>query len=166
MQEIFMRENHTNFYSAAKVSDRRTRNHRKVLQLRKFVYRGANKNCSFAHCSFAHLLISLIAHSLICSFRSNQMSVCERFSQIAQDKWATMSELLWSLRGNERSRAIRSGCSEEMSNVSETLILLTKNERMSALRKTFWLKNLKSCLTIFYLRFKKKNRNNKFLAIF
>ena len=39
--------------------------------------------CSFAHrlsliCSFAHLLI--------CSFRSNQMSDCERFTQIAQDK--------------------------------------------------------------------------------
>ena len=29
---------------------------------------------------------SLIAHSLICSFFSNQMSDCERFPQIAQDK--------------------------------------------------------------------------------
>ena len=33
---------------------------------------------SFAHRSFAH--------SLICSFRSNQMSDCEQFAQIAQDK--------------------------------------------------------------------------------
>ena len=32
---------------------------------------------------FAH---SLIAHSLILSFRSNQMSDCEQFAQIAQDK--------------------------------------------------------------------------------
>ena len=33
--------------------------------------------------SFAH---PLIAHSLICSFRSNQVSDCEPFAQIAQDK--------------------------------------------------------------------------------
>ena len=42
------------------------------------------------------------SHSLICSFRSNQMSNCERFAQIAQDKGATVSESLRSLRGNER----------------------------------------------------------------
>ena len=37
---------------------------------------------------FAHSLInhSLIAHLLILSFPSNQMSDCERFAQIAQDK--------------------------------------------------------------------------------
>ena len=33
----------------------------------------------------------LICSSLIRSFRSNQMSDCEGFAQIAQDKWATMS---------------------------------------------------------------------------
>ena len=35
---------------------------------------------------------ALIAHSLICSDRSDQMSDCERFAQIAQDKWATVSK--------------------------------------------------------------------------
>ena len=60
---------------------------------------------------FAHSLIthSLIAHLLILSFRSNQMSDCERFAQIAQDKWATVSESLRSLKTNERPWAIRSG---------------------------------------------------------
>ena len=56
------------------------------------------------------------------------MSDCERYAQIAQEKWATVSESLRSLRVNERSWAIRS---EEMSDVSESLISLTKNERMS-----------------------------------
>ena len=44
--------------------------------------------------SFAH---SLITHLLICSFRSNQMSDCERFAQIVQDKWATVIESLFFL---------------------------------------------------------------------
>ena len=49
---------------------------------------------------FAH---SLTAHSLICSDRSNQqMSDCERFAQIAQDKWATVSESLRLLMSKER----------------------------------------------------------------
>ena len=39
---------------------------------------------------------------LIRSFRSNQMSDCERFAQIAQDKWATVSESLRSLMINEQ----------------------------------------------------------------
>ena len=68
--------------------------------------------CSFAHRSFAH---SLIAHLLIRSFRSNQMSDCERFTQIAQDKWVIVRELLRSLRGNEQPWGTRSGRSEEMS---------------------------------------------------
>ena len=42
-----------------------------------------------------------------------------------------VSESLISLTKNERPWAIRSGRSEEMSDVSESLILLTKNERMS-----------------------------------
>ena len=58
---------------------------------------------------------SLIRSSLIRSFRSNQMSDCERFAQIAQDKWATVSESLRSLRGNERPWANRSGRSRQMS---------------------------------------------------
>ena len=55
------------------------------------------------------------AHSLIPSFRTNQMSDCERFAQIAQDKWETVSALLRSLRGNERSWTNRSGRSPKMS---------------------------------------------------
>ena len=94
----------------------------------------------------------LIRSSLINSFRSNQMSDCERFAQIAQDKWATLSELLRSLRGNEQLWAIRSGRAEEMSNVSESLILLTKNERMSDSLKKFWLK--KSKILFYYVLFK------------
>ena len=38
--------------------------------------------CVLQGWEFVHLLI---AHLLICSFRSNQMSDCERFAQIAQD---------------------------------------------------------------------------------
>ena len=58
---------------------------------------------------------SLICSSLICSFRSNQMSDCERFDQIPQDKWVTVSKSLRSLRGNEQPWATRSGHSRQMS---------------------------------------------------
>ena len=58
----------------------------------------------------------LIPSSLISSFCSNQMSNCEQFAQITQDKWATMSESLRLLRGNERPWANRSGHSRQMSN--------------------------------------------------
>ena len=61
---------------------------------------------------FAHLLIT---HLLIRSFRSNQMSNYERFTQIAQDKWATVSELLRSLKTNEQPWANPSGRSWQMS---------------------------------------------------
>ena len=44
---------------------------------------------------------------------------------------SNVSESLRSLTKNERPWAIRSGRSEEMSDVSESLISLTKNERMS-----------------------------------
>ena len=64
--------------------------------------------CSFAHCSFAHLLI--------CSNRLDQMSNCEQFAQIAQDKWATVSKLLRSLRTNEQLWGNPSGCSWQKSN--------------------------------------------------
>ena len=70
---------------------------------------------------------SLIRSSLICSFA--------HFTQI---KWVTVSDSLRSLKTNQRPWAICSGRSEEMSNVSESLILLTKNERMSDLLKQFW----------------------------
>ena len=62
--------------------------------------------------SFAH---SFIAHLLIRSFCSNQMSDCEQFTQIAQDKWATLSKSLRWLRGNERPWANRSGHTRQMS---------------------------------------------------
>ena len=47
-----------------------------------------------------------------------------------------VSESLISLTKNEHPWGIRSGRSEEMSDVSKLLILLTKNERMSDLLKT------------------------------
>ena len=55
------------------------------------------------------------AHSLISSFRSNQMSNCKQFAQIAQDNWVTVSKSLRSLRGNERPWAYHSGGSRQMS---------------------------------------------------
>ena len=59
---------------------------------------------------------SLIRSSLICSFRSFVLSDCEQFAQIAQDKWATVSESLRSLKTNERPWAIRSGRAEKWAN--------------------------------------------------
>ena len=64
--------------------------------------------CSFRYRSF-----------IICSFRSNQMSHCEQFAQISQDKWATVSKLLRSLRGNERPWANHSGRSRQMSDCEQ-----------------------------------------------
>ena len=46
------------------------------------------------------------------------MSNCEQFAQIAQDKWATVSESLRSLKTNEQPWAIRSGHSKEMSKLA------------------------------------------------
>ena len=77
------------------------------------------------------------------------MSDCERFILIAQDKWASVSESLRSLRGNEQLWAIRSGRSEKMSDVSETLISLTKNEQMSDSLKKNWQK--KSKILFYYV---------------
>ena len=95
---------------------------------------------------FAH---SLIAHSLIRSFRS--LRICS-FAPFAQMKWATVSNSLRSLKTNERPRAICSGRSEEMSDVSKSLISLAKNERMSETLKKFWLKSLKSCFNLFFFK--------------
>ena len=74
--------------------------------------------CSFAHCSFAHLLISLKSNERLWAIRSDcsrQMSDHERIAQVAQRKWATVSESLRSLKTNEWPWAICSGRSEEMS---------------------------------------------------
>ena len=89
-----------------------------------------------------------------------------KHAQIAQDKWAAVSKSLRLLRGNERSWAIHSDHSEEMSDVSESLISLTKNEQMSDSLKKIWLKNLKSCLNIFYLRLKWANRSFSLISSF
>ena len=64
----------------------------------------------------------------------------------------SFAHLLISLKSNERLWAIRSGRSEEMSDVSESLISLTKNEQMSDLLKKFWLK--KSKILFYYVLFK------------
>ena len=53
---------------------------------------------------FAHSLSSLKSNErlwAICSNRSRQMSDPEQIAQVAQDKWATLSDSLRSLRGNE-----------------------------------------------------------------
>ena len=97
---------------------------------------------------FAHLHI---AHSLICSFCSNQMSKCLRFAQIAQDKWAMwanisggspkLSDLSKSLRSftiNEQPWAIRLGRSPKMSDhelIAQVAHLKCANERN---RSFFW----------------------------
>ena len=56
-----------------------------------------------------------------CSGCSEEMSVRERIAQVAQDKCATLSDLLRLLRGNEQ---------------------------LSDLLKKIWLKNLKSCFLV------------------
>ena len=95
-------------------------------------------------CSFAH---SLIPHLLICSFCSNQMSDCERFTQIAQDKWAIVSESLRLLRGNEQPWMNRSGHSRQMSDrerYAQAAHDKWANEQMSNSLKKIWQKKLKS----------------------
>ena len=69
-----------------------------------------NQGGEFAHSLIAH---SLIAHSLR-SLKSNEH--CERFAQIAQDKWATVSESLRSLMSKEWQWANCSGRSWQKSN--------------------------------------------------
>ena len=62
--------------------------------------------------------------SLIPSFLVNESELlrlltkkewCEWIAQVSHQKWATMSNSIRSLRGNERSWANRSGCSLKMS---------------------------------------------------
>ena len=78
-----------------------------------------------------------------------------------------VSESLISLTKNERPWAIRSGRSEEMNDVSESLILLTKNEQMRDSLKKCLLK--KSKILFYYILFKvlnKKFRKNEQIANF
>ena len=114
-------------------------------------------HCAAASVVFVRAGNLLICSSLIRSFFSNQMSDC-------------VSNSLRSLKTNERPWANRSGCSEEMINreriaqvaqdkwatMRDLLRSLRGNERMGDLLKKCWLKNLKSCFTMFYLRFLKK----------
>ena len=93
---------------------------------------------------FAHSLIAHSLTSLICSHRSNQMSYCERFAQIARDKWATVSDLLRSLRINEQ--------------MSKSLVFSERiahslfcSEKTSDLLIKIWLK-------LYFFVFKKNNR--------
>ena len=76
--------------------------------------------------SKSQVSVAILTTHLICSFHSNQMSDCERFAHIAQDKWATVSESLRLIRGNER---------------------------MSDLLKKIAYKNLKSCFLTFLVCF-------------
>ena len=95
------------------------------------------------------------------------------FAQVAQIKWATVSDLLRSLRTNEQLWANRSGCScqkshreriaqvahDKWATVSASLRLLMINERMSKLLKKIWLK-----LYFWYVfcTFKKKKSDSLF----
>ena len=102
----------------------------------------------------------LAGNSLIRSF------VHRSFAHFAQIKWATVSELLRSLKTNEWPWATGSGHSKEISGLeqiaqvaqvkcvtmSDSLRSLRGNERMSHLLKKFWLKNLKSRFNMFYIR--------------
>ena len=83
---------------------------------------------------------------------------CERFAQNAQDKWATASEWLRSLRGNERCEQITHFAQNKWATMSDLLSLLRGNEGMS------W-KNLKSCFTMFYLSWKFFWKNER-IALF
>ena len=94
------------------------------------------------------------------SFRSNQMSDCrlwairsdrsrqmshhERIAQVAQRKWATVSESLRPQKTNEQPWAVCSGRSEEVSKWAN-----------------FGFTNLKSCFCRFYIQFLKQNLLNK-----
>ena len=62
------------------------------------------------------LIPSFLVSNMSESLRSlTKNERCEQIAQIAHQKWATMSDSLTLLRGNERSRANRSGHSPKMS---------------------------------------------------
>ena len=108
--------------------------------------------CSFAHCSFAGLGICSFDHCSFAHFaqikwatgsnllsRLRQMSIRKRSIQVAQRKWATVSKLLRTHKTNEQFAQVLRG-----------------NKQMNNSLKKCWLKNLKSCFTMFYFRFLKK----------
>ena len=74
--------------------------------------------CSFTHRLFAHLLIVLKSNEHFWAIRSDssrKMRDHEWITQVAQRKWATMSELLRMLKTNEQPWANCSGRSRQMS---------------------------------------------------
>ena len=65
---------------------------------------------------WANLLFPLLVSNVSESLRSlTKNERCERITQVAHQKWATMSDSLRSLRGNERSWANHSGRSSKIS---------------------------------------------------
>ena len=84
------------------------------------------------------------------SSRSGQISECERFAQVAQDKWATVSESLRSLMTNEGMWAIRSGCSGQM---SELLGFLSKSLMFSFAHKKWTIRSKKFEKIVFWYVF-------------
>ena len=80
---------------------------------------------------------------VICSGRSGQMSDCDRIAQVAHEKWANVSDLLRSLRTNERQ--IARFCSK--------WFILSFAHKI--IRKKLYFCTL---FTVFY-KFKKKTKN-------
>ena len=74
------------------------------------VVKGQDQGWEFAHLLIAHSLIRSFAHFdksneqpwANCSGCSEEMSDLEQIAQVAQDKWAALSDSLRSLRENER----------------------------------------------------------------
>ena len=90
-------------------------------------------------------------NSLIRSFRSNQMRKCQRFTQIAQDKWATVSESLRLLKPNEQARANSSGRSWQMSN-RERIAQVTHDKWANwRFAQKIWQKDLKSYFFVCFI---------------
>ena len=80
------------------------------------------------------------------------MSDCERFAQMAQDKWATVSESLRSLRGNERPWANRSGRSRQMSDHEQ--FTQVAQVKWAIRSKNVWLKkSIILFFSMFYIHF-------------
>ena len=78
------------------------------------------------------------------------MRECERFAQVAQDIWATVSESLWSLMTNERMWAIRSGHSGQMSELigflSKSITFIFRSQKISD-----WLKKILKKIVFLYV---------------
>ena len=85
----------------------------------------------------------------------NCSSLIRSFAQIAQIKWATVSDLLRSLRTNERLWANRSGCSWEMSDHERFAQVAHDKWANERVAKNFLTKSLKSYFLVRFLYVKK-----------